>query len=317
VQVPVPPGTSAPSQLALASSGAGQIFAAFTVALPGGRTQVFVSRMQDAGCAVCTLQFEPPVPAGPGTQSEELPRVAAGRSAGSSALVAVSFVRPNAAHVAQVWVAQATSGSAALALRPLLVAENAAEEPSPLAFFSDGSLSLAYGRLTDLGQPDAGTTPAPEVADVVVRRLSLGAVGLPVLVNDDPNPADSTHWLPDLAIDLYDRLWVAWYDTRFGAPGDGAWGPGPLEPAHAGSCTAVVMFARSDDKGATFKPNGLVTPDGMTVPFDPVPDSLPRERAHAPLGPVSVTAADTELLVGYTDVVLGTGRAQLAEGPLP
>jgi hypothetical protein len=151
---------------------------------------------------------------------------------------------------------------------------------------------------------------------VVARHLDHTQIGAPKVVNDDDPAASSTHWLPGAAVDIYDRLWVAFYDTRFAAPGDNAWGPGPAEAAHAGACTAVVELARSDDKGVTFKPNALVTPDGMTVPFDPVPQSL--HRLRAPLGPVTVTATDTELLVGYTDAPGGGGgRALLAEGGLP
>ena len=310
LQIALPAGATTPGSLTLAASPADapapSVIAAFTALVPGGGTRVFAARLQNAGCLSCTLAFDAAVEASANIDGAGLPSVAVARSAG----VAISFVRPAASGAGQLWVSQGPLGSAALSLRPLLVAEDAALEPAPVAFYSDGSLAVVHGRLASPSSADAGAGN-PEVADVVARRLTIGQIGAAVRVSDDDAALGATHWLPGAAVDLYDRLWVSWYDTRFGLPGDAAWGPGPLEPARAGSCTAAVLLARSDDKGATFKPNALVTPDALTVAFDPVPQSF--ARARSPLGPVTVRASDTELLVGYSD----NGRAALAEGLLP
>lgn len=310
LQIPLPAGTTTAGQLVLAASPvdapAPALFAAFTAVVAGGGTRVYAARLPNAGCLSCTLAFEAPVEVSPNLDGATLPSLALSRSS----QIAVSFVRAAGASAGQLWIAQGTLGTAPLSLRPLLIAEDAALAPSPVAYYSNGSLAVVHGRLASLPLPDGGGAQ-PEIADVVARLLSPGSIGAAVRVHDDDLALGATHWLPGAAIDLYDRLWVAFYDTRFGLPGDNAWGPGPAEPARAGSCTAVVMLARSDDRGASFRPGSLVTPDGQTVPFDPVPGSIARQRS--PLGPVTVVATDTELLVGYSDA----GRAELAEGLLP
>ncbi len=310
LQIPLPQGATAPGELSLAASSGGEVVAAFSATVIGGRTAVFVSRLQNAGCQACTLSFAQPVAAGPGNASETQPRVATGPH-GS---VAIAFVREKPqGPPAEAWISQGTLG-ATLSLRAALVDDEAAETAATAAYFSDGSLAFVYARLQQASAVDGGVSPAPELADVVARRLDQSHTGAAIRVHDDDGAVAGTHWLPGAAVDVYDRLWVSFYDTRFAAPGSNAWGPGPAEAARDGACTAVVMLARSDDKGATFRPNSLVTADGTTVPFDAVPGS--QRRARAPLGPVYVTATDTELLVGYSDD-LGVGRTQLAEAGLP
>ncbi len=284
--VPLASTATFPADLQLGAASNGDLIAAYTAQLPGGRRQVFVARLQNAGCSACALAFDAPVAASNGAGSDELPTLALG----PGGRVALSYLRHLAGQsTAELWIAQGTLGAGALALTSALATDQATPEAAPLAFYSDGTLALVHGQsLIALGDSDAGTiTTLPP--DVVARRFANGAATDPVRVNDDDPELHALHAFPGAAIDATDRLWVAWYDTRF----------------TTGACTAVVMQARSSDRGVNFSTASLVSADKQPFAFD------------ATQPPVVVRVLGGSLAVGWAAGTGGTRRGQAAIGPLP